>query len=57
MALIRIPGLPGRIYVLDENGPKKHNCKDCCFCQMCSDDRCLACLKKKSKKRRKKRAK
>ena len=55
MTLKRIPGLPGLIYVPDSTGPKKHNCKDCFFCQFCSDEKCSACLKRKSKKRRKKR--
>ncbi|MGA2914927.1 MAG: hypothetical protein ABSE89_02780 [Sedimentisphaerales bacterium] len=54
MALKRIRGLPGLIYVPDGRGPKKHNCKDCFFCQMCSDERCSLCLKTKSKKRCKK---
>ncbi|MDD5134272.1 MAG: hypothetical protein PHP01_02520 [Phycisphaerae bacterium] len=57
MALKRIPHLPGRVYVPDANGHKKHDCKDCFFCQMCSDERCNSCLKGKSKKCRKKRAK
>ena len=25
------------------DGPKKHSCADCDFCQMCSDSRCNAC--------------
>lgn len=27
----------------DREGPKKHPCKDCRFCQWCSDDRCSMC--------------
>ena len=49
MAFIRIPGVVGKVYVPDEDGPKKHNCKDCFFCQWCSDDRCRACLARKAK--------
>ena len=52
MTFIRIKGLPGKFYVPDSTGPKKHNCKDCFFCQMCSDQRCVSCLKQKSKKHR-----
>lgn len=47
MAFIRIPGIPGKVYQPDEAGPRKHNCKDCFFCQMCGDERCEACLKRK----------
>ena len=55
MALKKIKGIAGKVYVPGNSGPKKHNCKDCFHCQICSDERCLACLKSKSKKRRKKR--
>ncbi|MFA5291991.1 MAG: hypothetical protein WC496_03050 [Phycisphaerae bacterium] len=54
MAFIRIPGIPGKVYQPQGGGTKKHNCKDCFFCQMCSDERCLLCLKRKSGKCRKK---
>lgn len=50
MAFIRICGVVGKVYVPDQAGPKKHNCKDCFVCQMCSDDRCRSCLKRKTKK-------
>lgn len=48
MAFIKIPGVEGKIFVPDEQPKslKKHNCKDCFSCQMCSDDRCERCLKK-----------
>jgi hypothetical protein len=29
---------------MEEESPKKHPCKDCKFCQWCSDDRCQLCL-------------
>jgi len=49
MPFITIPGVTGKIYVPDEKpgSIKKHNCKDCLSCQMCSDDRCLLCRGKK----------
>lgn len=41
----RIPGLKGKVYIPDARPgqPKKHSCKDCHACQMCSDDRCNVC--------------
>lgn len=48
MGFRRIKGLPGRVYVPDPKGGKKHNCSDCYFCQWCSDNRCRTCLKGKS---------
>lgn len=46
------PGGIGRIYVPAKRGQaKKHPCKDCFFCQWCSDDRCRLCRKKCAKKR------
>ncbi|MFH0726637.1 MAG: hypothetical protein V2B19_09865 [Pseudomonadota bacterium] len=40
-----IPGLKGRVFVPEKQGstPKKHACRDCFSCQMCSDDRCRLC--------------
>ena len=49
MAFIRIPGVVGKVHVPDQAGPKKHNCKDCFFCQWCGDERCRTCLKQKGK--------
>jgi len=45
MAWKEIPGLKGRVYVPEEEPktPKKHGCKECFSCQMCSDDRCRLC--------------
>ncbi len=45
MPFVRIPGLEGKVFV-PETEPvsrKKHPCKDCHFCQMCTDDRCALC--------------
>jgi hypothetical protein len=28
----------------NDDPPKKHPCKDCKFCQWCSDERCRLCL-------------
>ena len=46
MAFIRIRGIVGKIYVPDDCGAKKHNCKECFVCQWCGDDRCRSCRKK-----------
>lgn len=49
MAFIRMPGIRGLVYVPEENGgPKKHDCKDCYSCQVCSDTRCNLCIKSKT---------
>ena len=51
MPFVRYPGLAGKVYV-PERAPadaKKHPCRDCFSCQMCSDGRCRSCLGKKSK--------
>lgn len=51
MAYIKISGFKGKIYIPDENKDnKKHNCPDCYYCQVCSDDRCCLCLEIKAKK-------
>ncbi|MFC1890280.1 hypothetical protein ACFL4G_11035 [Thermodesulfobacteriota bacterium] len=49
MPFVRIPGLPGKVYVPEACacGPRKHDCADCYQCQMCNDDKCRACLKEK----------
>ena len=56
MAYRRIKGIPGLVYMPDPvQTPKKHSCKDCFFCQWCSDDRCESCMnRKKSCKKTKK---
>ena len=45
MPFKEIPGLPGKLYVPEQNpdAPKKHRCPDCFACQMCSDVRCRVC--------------
>ncbi len=52
MPFIRIAGLEGKVFV-PETEPerrKKHPCKDCHFCQMCTDDRCALCKVQKKQK-------
>lgn len=50
MGFIRMPGVPGQIYVPDEEGKglKKFPCPDCFSCQWCSDNRCDLCRKRKA---------
>lgn len=46
MAFERMKGVAGLVFVPENTGKaKKHPCKDCYACQMCSDNRCLLCLK------------
>jgi len=46
MQFVSVPGLKGKVYVPEKQQEhlKKHPCKDCYFCQLCSDDRCRVCL-------------
>jgi len=46
MAFVSVSGLKGKIYVPEkqQESLKKHRCKECYFCQFCSDDRCRVCL-------------
>ena len=47
MAFVQINGLEGKVYVPDEKPEatnKKHKCKDCYSCQVCSETRCALCL-------------
>lgn len=50
MPFTTVRGLKGKVYVpeLPEEGARKHFCKDCYSCQLCSDDRCSVCLSQKS---------
>jgi hypothetical protein len=49
MGFVRMKGVEGLVYVPDEvDGPKKHPCPDCHFCQWCSDNRCSLCLEGKA---------
>ena len=45
MGWVKLPGGIGKVYVPEErpDAPKKHDCKDCFSCQMCSDSRCNLC--------------
>ena len=51
MPFVRVPGLPGKVFVPEEcsRGEKKHDCKDCYQCQWCNDDKCRACLREKGR--------
>ena len=50
MSFKRKKGSKGMFYVPEENlNIKKHICKDCYYCQFCSDERCALCLGEKSK--------
>ena len=46
MPFVEVPGLKGKVYIPEEHkgSVKKHPCKDCYSCQLCSDDRCALCL-------------
>jgi hypothetical protein len=46
MPFTTVRGLKGKVYVPDppKEGTRKHSCKDCYSCQLCSDDRCSVCL-------------
>ncbi len=46
MAFITIPGFEGAVYKPDvtRDTERKYNCNDCFACQMCSDERCDACI-------------
>ena len=48
MPFVKVPGLPGKVYVPEKkrNCPKKHPCRDCFSCDVCSDDRCRVCRQK-----------
>lgn len=51
MGFIKITGFKGKIFMPDEKpAVRKHNCKDCFECQMCSDERCEVCLKSHCKR-------
>lgn len=49
MTWVKRPGLDGLVWEPDPQpaAEKKHNCRDCFRCQMCSDVRCAQCLKRK----------
>jgi hypothetical protein len=45
MAFVKLPGVTGKVYAPEAVTlrPRKHACKDCFHCQICSDDRCAVC--------------
>ena len=44
-----MPGVPGQIYVPDNDSQlKKHPCPDCFSCQWCSASRCELCRKRQA---------
>ncbi len=51
MPFVTVPGLKGKVYVPHkvQESDRKHPCKDCYFCQACSDDRCRVCLGPKNR--------
>ncbi len=56
MPFIKMPGVTGKVYVPEDQpcDRKKHNCKDCFSCLMCSDDRCGLCRHDKTAGKKKK---
>ena len=50
MPWIKIPEIEGLVYEPEphKNKKKKHPCKDCFHCQMCSNTRCSECRKETS---------
>ena len=50
MPFTAVRGLKGKVYVpaQPKEGIRKHPCKDCYSCQVCSDERCSVCLSQKS---------
>lgn len=49
MPFVKMPGLKGKVYVPEDQSVamKKHPCKGCFSCQMCTDTRCSVCLQGK----------
>jgi len=51
MPFITVSGIKGKIFIPDEHTIiKKNPCKDCFYCQFCSDEKCNLCLKNKASK-------
>ena len=49
MPYIKIPGFRGKLYIPEGNEDiKKHDCKDCYSCRMCSDVKCSLCMKNRA---------
>ncbi len=53
MPFVEVKGLKGKVYIPEQVPfkPKKHNCRECFTCQLCSDDRCNVCLNKGKNKK------
>jgi len=49
MSWIKLPGIEGLVYEpkSPSQNKRKHNCRDCYYCQMCSDERCELCKKER----------
>jgi len=43
VAFERIAGIPGKCYRPEGRGRRKHPCRDCFSCQLCSQERCALC--------------
>lgn len=50
MAWVRMRGIEGLVWEPEQDpvAERKHNCRDCYSCQMCSDARCGECLKRRA---------
>jgi hypothetical protein len=50
MKFKKVSGLEGKVYVpqTDLRAHKKHPCKDCFSCQMCTNHRCKLCRENKN---------
>jgi len=49
MSFVTINGIKGKVFIPDEKTIiRKHPCKDCFYCQFCSDEKCSLCLKKQA---------
>lgn len=48
MPFISLKGIKGKIFIPDEHATfRKNPCKDCYYCQFCSDEKCGLCIKMK----------
>ncbi len=50
MAWVKIRGVKGLVYEpeqISSSRSRKHNCRDCFACRMCSDVCCESCLSRK----------
>jgi predicted sulfurtransferase len=51
MAFVRLPNVKGKVFVPDAviETQKKHACRDCYSCQMCSESKCHLCQSESGK--------